>query len=68
MQRSDNHLRIWQTGDRPNTLWSATNSQTGQSIYQVSENDLRRWIEHQYNQPSSPLAEQQLVMMNLVRH
>ncbi|MEM7773672.1 MAG: hypothetical protein AAF327_24600, partial [Cyanobacteria bacterium P01_A01_bin.37] len=49
---SNDHLKIWQVGD----LWSAANTQTGQAIYRVSEDEIRCWIEDQIRgtSPSVP--------------
>lgn len=46
-------LRVWHTQDRlGNIWWSAYDPTTKQSIYEVSEAQMRTWIEkrhHQYN-------------------
>ncbi|MEL6320521.1 MAG: hypothetical protein AAFQ57_07690 [Cyanobacteria bacterium J06626_14] len=68
LTRREDPLRVWQDSDRHPNTWSASNSQTGQSIHHVSEDELRRWIEHQYNQQSMPDIEQHLTMMAMARH
>ena len=42
-------LRVWQTCDQLGEIWwSAYDPSTGRSIHQVSETDVRRWIEQRY--------------------
>ncbi|PSB16807.1 hypothetical protein C7B61_06785 [filamentous cyanobacterium CCP1] len=41
-------LRVWSTHDRTGkTWWSADSNRTGKSIHNVSEDQIRRWIEKQ---------------------
>jgi hypothetical protein len=42
-------LRVWHTyDDQGNIWWSAYNPKTGQSIHQISEEQIRVWIEQRY--------------------
>lgn len=41
-------LRVWSSRDRTGaTWWSAKNVRTGRSIFNVSEEQIRRWLEKQ---------------------
>jgi hypothetical protein len=41
-------LQVWSTRDRTGrTWWSAVSNRTGKSIYNVSEDQIRQWIEKQ---------------------
>ena len=50
-QKSSSELRIWHTSDGAgNIWWSGYDSRTGQSIEQLSEAEMRIWIERRQHQ------------------
>lgn len=47
LTRDIEELKIWTTHDRSGqVLWNAVDRRTGQSLYKVSESDMRQWVEH----------------------
>jgi hypothetical protein len=44
----EQELRVWSTRDRAGeTWWSAESRRTGKSIFDVSEDQIRSWVEKQ---------------------
>lgn len=41
-------IEIWLTHDEAGIYWNAIDRNTGRSIFQVSENELRIWIEQRH--------------------
>ena len=47
LTRSNDRLRVWPVIQDSEILWSAVDTRTDQAVYSVSEDEMRRWIEHQ---------------------
>lgn len=41
-------IEVWRTHDEAGIWWNAIDHQTGRSILQASENELRIWMEQRY--------------------
>ena len=65
LTRSNDRLRVWPVIQNSEILWSAVDTRTDQAIYSVSEEEMRRWIEHQVNGSAMSAIEQNSAPLTL---